>query len=111
MIALPITCAAIGAILPFTPLSHVLGFASLPLEFFLILLAMIVAYLVLAELVKARFYAVQGRPRGHRLTPIERRYRHVRRRAARFPHHLPVHVGRRVAAGAPDPGRRTGPDR
>jgi hypothetical protein len=46
----------IGAILPFSPLSQLLGFASLPLEFFLILLAMIVAYLLLAEVVKARFY-------------------------------------------------------
>ena len=38
MIVLPIACAAIGAILPFTPLADVLGFASLPLAFFLILL-------------------------------------------------------------------------
>jgi Mg2+-importing ATPase len=98
MIALPITCAVIGAILPFSPLSHVLGFASLPVEFFLILVAMIVGYLVLAELVKARFYQAQDRPRGHRLTPAERHYRHVRRRAARFAHHLPVHI-RTAAVG------------
>jgi Mg2+-importing ATPase len=86
MIALPIACAIVGAILPFTPLAHVLGFASLPLEFFLILLAMILGYLVLVEVVKARFYAVQDRPPGRRPTRAERHHRHVRRRAARFAH-------------------------
>jgi Mg2+-importing ATPase len=87
MIALPITCAAIGAILPFTPLAHVLGFASLPLAFFLILLGMIATYLVLVELVKARFYAAQGRP--HRAPPTddERLHRHIHRRARRFTLH------------------------
>jgi Mg2+-importing ATPase len=84
MIALPITCAAIGAVLPFSPLSHLLGFASLPIEFFLILLAMIAAYLVLAEIVKARFYRAQARPRSKHPAHAERRHRHIRRRAARF---------------------------
>ncbi|MDQ6605347.1 MAG: magnesium-translocating P-type ATPase [Actinomycetota bacterium] len=84
MIALPIACATIGAILPFSPLSHLLGFASLPLEFFLILVAMIAAYLVLAELVKARFYRVQERPKSARPTYAQRHRRHVHRRAARF---------------------------
>ena len=84
MIALPIACATLGAILPFTPLAHVLGFASLPVEFFLILVAMIAAYLVLAEVVKARFYKAQARPKGQRQTHAARHQRHVRRRAARF---------------------------
>ena len=57
MIALPISCATIGALLPFTPFASTLGFAALPLAFFLILLGMIGCYLVLVELVKARFYA------------------------------------------------------
>jgi Mg2+-importing ATPase len=86
MIVLPITCAAIGALLPFTPLAHVLGFASLPLEFFLILVGMIAAYVVLAEVVKARFYKVQARPRKEKATRAHRHERHVRRRAARFRH-------------------------
>jgi Mg2+-importing ATPase len=94
MIALPIACAVVGAILPFTPLAHVLGFASLPLEFFLILLAMIAGYLVLAEAVKARFYKVQARPQSQRSTRAERHHRHVRRRAARFA----GHIGRPTAA-------------
>ncbi len=88
MIALPIGCAAIGAVLPFTPLAHVLGFASLPLAFFLILLGMIAAYIVLVELVKARFYAVQGRPKRTAPTLDERHHRHVSRRARRFTTHL-----------------------
>jgi Mg2+-importing ATPase len=84
MIALPISCAAIGAVLPFSPVSHALGFASLPLEFFLILVAMIAIYLLLAEVVKSRFYKVQDRPPGPRPTHAERHQRHARRRAARF---------------------------
>jgi Mg2+-importing ATPase len=84
MIVLPIACAAVGALLPFTPLSHLLGFASLPLEFFLILVGMIVAYLVLAEVVKARFYLGQSRPTREKPTRVDRHRRHVRRRAARF---------------------------
>ena len=89
MIVLPIMCAVIGAILPFTPLSHLLGFASLPLEFFLILVAMIASYLLLAEMVKARFYRVQARPPSPRATRVERHHRHIRRRAARFARRIP----------------------
>jgi Mg2+-importing ATPase len=84
MVVLPITCAALGAILPFTPLASPLGFAALPLTFFLILLGMVAAYLALVEAVKARFYATQDRPRRHRLSPPQRHHRHVHRRAARF---------------------------
>jgi Mg2+-importing ATPase len=87
MLVLPIVCAAIGAVLPFSPLAHVLGFTSLPLAFFLILLGMIASYLVLVELVKARFYAVQGRPQADPPTHEERRHRHIRRRARRFALH------------------------
>jgi P-type Mg2+ transporter len=87
MVALPVACATIGAILPFSPLAAKLGFASLPLAFFLILIGMIAAYLVLVEFVKARFYRVVERP--HRALPShERRHqRHVRRRARRFTVH------------------------
>jgi Mg2+-importing ATPase len=90
MIALPIACAAIGAALPFTPLAGVLGFASLPLAFFLILIGMIAAYMVLVEYVKARFYAAQGRPQAEPPTGEQRRHRHIRRRARRFT----LHAGR-----------------
>ena len=84
MMVLPPACAAIGAVLPFTPLAGPLGFATLPLAFFLILLGMIVSYLALVEVAKARFYAVPHRPIRARLTHSERHARHVRRRARRF---------------------------
>ena len=90
MIVLPIACATIGAALPFTPLAEPLGFAALPLAFFLILLGMIGAYLVLVEVAKARFYAVQEHPHRTRPTREERHARRVRHRAARFTHHLPA---------------------
>jgi P-type Mg2+ transporter len=89
MLALPIACASIGAILPFTPVAHVLGFASLPLAFFLILLATIAAYLVLVELVKARFYAAQDRTGPAAPTHEQPHHRHIHRRARRFTLHTP----------------------
>jgi Mg2+-importing ATPase len=84
VLVLPIACAAIGMSFPFTPLAHVLGFSTLPLTFFLILLGMIATYLVLVELVKARFYAIHVRPERTPSTRVQRHNRHVRRRAARF---------------------------
>jgi P-type Mg2+ transporter len=67
MLVAPITCALIGAALPFTPLAGFLGFATLPVSFFLILLGMIATYL-LVEIAKRRFYAVQAHPRRPRQT-------------------------------------------
>jgi P-type Mg2+ transporter len=86
MFITPMTCALVGAVLPFTPLAGFLGFATLPISFFLILLGMIATYLLLVEIVKRRFYAVQARP--HRPPAIhqERRQRRIQRRAARFTH-------------------------
>jgi Mg2+-importing ATPase len=87
MLITPPTCAAVGAVLPFTPLADSLGFTTLPLSFFLILLGMISSYLVLVELVKRRFYAAQARPETLPTTHEQRAQRAVRRRAARFVHH------------------------
>ena len=84
MIALPVSCAAIGAILSFTPLACPLGFAALPIAFFLVLLGLLASYLVLVEFVRARFYAVQARSQPAPPTHEERRHRHIRRRARRF---------------------------
>jgi Mg2+-importing ATPase len=50
------TCAAAGALLPFTPLAPWLGFTPLPPLFFAFLLVMVVAYLGLMEVVKRWFY-------------------------------------------------------
>lgn len=89
MLITPPTCAVIGAVLPFTPLAHVLGFTTLPLRFFLILLGMIGTYLVLVELAKSRFYATGPHSERRSSTHEERTSRSVRRRAARFIHHSP----------------------
>ncbi|HEV7185644.1 MAG TPA: magnesium-translocating P-type ATPase [Leifsonia sp.] len=75
---------AVGALLPFSPLAGVLGFTPIPLPFFLALVGMIVAYLVLVELAKAWFFARAAQsPAG---APVRRRgFEHrVVRRAARF---------------------------
>jgi len=87
MIITPITCALIGAALPFTPLAHTLGFTTLPVSFFLILVGMIVTYLALVETAKRRFYAAQAHPHRPPLTHEQRHQRHVARRAARYTHH------------------------
>jgi P-type Mg2+ transporter len=86
MLVLPVVCASVGAILPYSPLAHVLGFSPLPLKFFLILVGMIATYLVLVEVVKIPFYAVQGHTRRSPRTHDQRHARFVRRRARRFVH-------------------------
>ncbi|MDQ2791906.1 MAG: magnesium-translocating P-type ATPase [Actinomycetota bacterium] len=72
----------VGVVLPLSPLSGILGFAHLPLGFFLALAGMVIAYLVLIELAKRLFFA---EPEG-RLPHLRRRgHRHrIHRRAARF---------------------------
>jgi len=55
---------AIAAALPLTPLGAYFGFVPLPPKFFLILAAMVVAYLLAVEWMKRRFYRhFDGRPR------------------------------------------------
>jgi Mg2+-importing ATPase len=73
---------AVGVALPQSPLSHVLGFAHLPITFLLALVGMVVGYLALIELAKRVFFAD---PEG-RLPHVRRRGRvhQVQRRAARF---------------------------
>jgi Mg2+-importing ATPase len=92
MMVVPVATAVLGAALPFTPLAGPLGFTALPLAFFLILLGMIGAYLVLVEIAKARFYAAGNAPSEHRVLPPHHR---LRRRLALFTHHVPAQ-----AAGA-----------
>jgi P-type Mg2+ transporter len=87
MIITPIACALIGAALPFTPLANTLGFTTLPISFFLILVGMIITYLTLVETAKRRFYAVQAHPHRAPLTREQRHQRHLARRAARYAHH------------------------
>ena len=72
---------AIGAMLPFSPVAHVLGFTPLPAAFFAFLVAMVVTYLILIELGKQRFYRSLP-PR--RPLPRPHLHRRARRRAARW---------------------------
>jgi len=87
MIVTPVTCAAVGAALPFTPLADVLGFTALPLSFFLILIGMIATYLVLVEVAKSRFYATHTHPRRPPTHPQRHHHRHIARRMAPFTRH------------------------
>jgi Mg2+-importing ATPase len=84
LLASALGVVAVGAVLPFTPLSGPLGFTALPGTFFAALAGMVVAYLVLIEVGKRLFY---GEP--DRLTHDRRRrgrLHRVERRAARFGH-------------------------
>ena len=96
--SLPLTLSAlaavaVGALLPLSPLARPLGFGRPPASFYLLLIVLVVAYLALIELGKARFYRkAAARPPG---AAVARRphNRHLRRRAAYFVHRL---EGRRV---------------
>lgn len=80
--------AALGALLPFTPLARLLGFSTLPVTFFLILLGMVLTYLALVEFAKSRFYATErGRPVGVAPRQDQRMTRRLRRTAGRFLRH------------------------
>jgi len=76
----------VGAYLPLSPLAGVLGFSPLPSTFFLAVVAMTIAYLVLVEAVKLWFFARETTtPATHPAAPLPRtRNHHVARRAARF---------------------------
>jgi P-type Mg2+ transporter len=94
MLIIPTAMAAVGAILPFTPIARILGFTTLPVAFFLILVAMVFAYLALVEVVKSRFYArEQGRERpATAMTHKQRVARRIRRRAGLFIRHEFEHL-------------------
>ena len=89
----PTAMAAVGAILPFTPLAHVLGFSTLPVTFFLILVAMVIAYLMLVEAAKGRFFERErGRLAKPPTTHEQRLRRRIRRRSGRFVRHEPARL-------------------
>ena len=79
---------ALGAVLPATPLAGTLGFAPLPGGFFVALVGMVLACLVLIEIGKQVFYASAPSPTSRGPHRVDR---HLRRRAAWFstsrPHH------------------------
>ncbi|MFJ5612586.1 magnesium-translocating P-type ATPase [Streptomyces sp. NPDC093221] len=75
--------AAVGAVLPSTPLAHTLGFQPLPAGFFAALAALTVCYLGLIEAGKWLFYRTLPSPDTVPLPHAGHR-RLLRRRAARF---------------------------
>lgn len=75
-----LACALIGAVLPFTPVAPLMGFAALPLPFFGILVAMIAAYLLFVDTAKALFYRGLERPPTRKKRDMQR----IRRVAARW---------------------------
>ena len=92
---------AVGVLLPLSPLSHLLGFTRLPFGFFLALVGMVIAYLILIEFAKRLFFAEpQLRPPHIRHRGAQHR---VQRRAARFS------TGAALASPRRAPARRTAP--
>jgi Mg2+-importing ATPase len=94
--SLPLTLAAlgvvtVGAILPGSPLGPTLGFAPLPVGFFLALAGMVVAYMALVEAGKRLFYGAAA-AQGPRPPRAYNPHRHLRRRAARFSSSSLVHT-------------------
>jgi Mg2+-importing ATPase len=51
---------AVGAFLPYSPLAGLLGFVPLPASFWLWLLAMLIIYVLLTQIVKTWFYRKFG---------------------------------------------------
>jgi Mg2+-importing ATPase len=90
LLATTLACAAVGVVLPFSPLAGVLGFTALPAGFLAILVLMVVTYLGLVEAGKSRFFRPEPgeRPLARKRGKWERR---VHRVAARWSHpRLPV---------------------
>ena len=83
LLATTLACAAFGVALPYIPpLAHLFGFTPLPLTFLVILGAMIVTYLALAQIGVAAFFRPQGgRPLARAIGTAERR---IMRRASRW---------------------------
>jgi len=110
--SLPLLAAALGvvttgALLPATPLADTLGFVPLPTGFFIALVLMVAAYLVLVEIGKIWFF------RTHPVATIARERvagHRVQRRAARFSSPLKLPDGVRIPpARWPRPPARPSP--
>ncbi len=86
LFAAAVTVVLVAAVLPFTPVASLLGFVPLPGHVVVALGAMVVGYLVSAEVVKGWFFRPPAIRRPHLRRPGHR----VRRRAARFSTPLPV---------------------
>ena len=80
-----LSVVAIGVILTLVPLGRTLGFTVLPWQFWLVLLAFIITYLLLVEAMKKVFYSEPMRVFGQPHRTRGRSHR-IERRAARFSH-------------------------
>ncbi len=92
LLAAALGITAVGAVLPYTPLARLFGFTPLPGQFFLALIGMIAAYLILVEVAKWLFFRHPGPLRKH---PPRHHHRRVLRRGSRFApqhHHSHKHV-------------------
>ena len=86
LFAAAVTVVLVGGILPFTPFAPWLGFTPLPGRLLAALAGRVIAYLLLAEVLKRRIFRAAAARRPHRRRPGHR----VRRRAARFSTARPV---------------------
>ena len=96
LLATTLACAAVGVILPYSPLAHLLGFTRLPLDFLAVLALMVVTYLALVELGKYVFFTRLGGAARPLAVKPPRRERRVQRRAAGWSlqrSSLPKHLG------------------
>ena len=79
----------LGIAMPYMPFGHAMGFTHLPLEYYPILVLMVIAYLTLVELAKTPFYRAHITERPVAVArPHETR--RVLRRAARFSRRHPL---------------------
>ncbi len=96
-----ISVVTIGALIPESPMGQALGFAPLPLTFFLVLVVFVIAYLGAVELGKVVFFKAFSATVAK---PLRRTHEHrVHRLAARWSHHSPLPDG---AVTSPSPRRR-----
>jgi Mg2+-importing ATPase len=85
LLASVIAVVTIGTVLPQSPLNEALGFAPLPLAFFGVLVAFVIAYLGCVEVAKYFFFKRHATTTS---TPLRRDHRHrLHRIAARWSHH------------------------
>jgi Mg2+-importing ATPase len=82
-----IAVVVIGAWIPASPMSSMLGFAPLPMGFYAVLVVLVVVYLVIIDSAKAWFFVhLAGAPGVRQPAPTRR----VHRRASRFSTHRPL---------------------
>ena len=58
LLAVTLLVALAAFLIPYTPLSELFGFAPLPARYILIVMAIVSAYVLLAEVVKKSFYRI-----------------------------------------------------